>query len=415
MKCVKCGNTAFRKEMDIIDVWFESGSSWAAVMSQLRPSAQADLYFEGGDQHRGWFHSSLLCSVGTRNQAPYREVATSGWTLDEQGRAMSKSLGNVVDPVDIANRLGGEIVRLWVASVDFREDVSCSEHLMQRVADNYRKIRNTFRNILGNLYDFDPANAVPFGDMDPLDQYMLVRTAEMSERVQGWYRRMEFHRVYHQLHDFCAVDLSALYFDVLKDRLYTSAPQSRARRSAQTAIWRIAECMVRLAAPMMSFTADEIWSFLPVMAKRPESVHLALFPAAEDIYGSAIDPSAVAHLNSEWNSLMQVREEGLKQLELARQAKTIGSSLEAKVRITAPEPLRSLLAAQGTQLRALLIVSGVEVAPAATGNGASPVRVEVSLADGQKCERCWNYSTQVGMDPAYPTVCERCSAALKEF
>jgi isoleucyl-tRNA synthetase len=412
--CANCGGTSFRKEMDIIDVWFESGSSWAAVMPELRPSAQADLYFEGGDQHRGWFHSSLLCSVGTRDQAPYREVATSGWTLDEQGRAMSKSLGNVVDPVDIAKRLGGEIVRLWVASVDFRDDVSCSEHLMQRVADNYRKIRNTFRNMLGNLYDFDPATAVPFSDMDTLDQYMLHRTAAMSARVQNWYQRMEFHRVYHQLHDFCAVDLSAIYFDVLKDRLYTAAPRSRARRSAQTAIWRIAEAMVRLAAPLMSFTADEIWGFLPKVAGRTASVHLALFPSADDLYGMPVDTNTLSKLESDWASLMQVREEALKQLELARQAKRIGSSLEAKLKFTAAEPLRTLLLQQALQLRALLIVSGVEIALAGAGNGSLPVHVEVSRADGEKCERCWNYSTQVGQDPQYPTVCERCSASLRE-
>jgi isoleucyl-tRNA synthetase len=414
-KCAKCGGTSFRKEMDIIDVWFESGSSWAAVMPQLRDNAQSDLYFEGGDQHRGWFHSSLLCSVGTRNQAPYREVATSGWTLDERGRAMSKSLGNVVDPVDIAKRLGGEIVRLWVASVDFREDVSCSEHLMQRVADNYRKIRNTFRNMLANLYDFDPGtHSVPFAEMDALDQYMLMRTAELNQRVQDWYAEMSFHRVYHQLHDFCTVDLSAIYFDVLKDRLYTFAPNSRARRSAQTAIWRIGEAMVRLAAPMMSFTADEIWGFLPKVTARKESVHLEFFPKTEDIYGSAVDRASLGKLASDWTALMSVRDEALKQLEIARQAKTIGSSLEARLSITATEPLLSILRAYTAQLRALMIVSGVSVAGVGTTNGSSPMHVEVSKADGVKCERCWNYSTRVGENPDYPTVCERCSAALRE-
>jgi isoleucyl-tRNA synthetase len=414
-KCAKCARTQFRKEMDIIDVWFESGSSWAAVMPELRENAQADMYFEGGDQHRGWFHSSLLCSVGTRNQAPYRHVGTSGWTLDEQGRAMSKSLGNVVDPVDIAKRLGGEIVRLWVASVDFREDVSCSENLMQRVADNYRKIRNTFRNMLGNLYDFDPRqHAVAFADLDPLDKYMLLRTAEMSERLKNWYSELAFHRVYHQLHDFCVVDLSALYFDVLKDRLYTSAPNSRPRRSAQTAIWRIAEAMVRLAAPMMSFTADEIWAYLPKLSDRTESVHLELFPVSESIFGAALDRDTLSRISSDWTALMSVREEALKQLEIARQAKTIGSSLEAKLKITASDPLFTLLQSYVPQLRALMIVSGVTVEHSAT-NGDSPVRVDVAKADGAKCERCWNYSTHVGENPAHPTICERCSAALKEF
>ena len=236
-KCAGCGQARFRKETDIIDVWFESGSSQAAVLGH-EPNLPwpADLNLEGGDQHRGWFHSSLLCAVGTRGHAPYRSVATNGWTLDPQGRATSKSLGNGIDPVEIANRLGGEIVRLWAASVDFQEDMRVSEELMQRVSENYRKIRNTFRFILGNLHEFDPqAHSVQFADMLPLDQYMLLRTAEMSERVQKWYENFEFHRIYHQVNDFCTVELSAVYFDVLKDRLYTSASNSQARRSAQTA------------------------------------------------------------------------------------------------------------------------------------------------------------------------------------
>ena len=230
-KCAKCGHTKFTKETDILDVWFESGCSHAAVLGH-EPGLPwpADLYLEGGDQHRGWFHSSLLCAVGTRNQAPYRAVATNGWTLDEQGRALSKSRGNDVDPVDIANRMGGEIVRLWVASVDFREDVVGSEQLMQRVAESYRKIRNSlFRYVLSNLYDFDPQkNAVSFDEMDILDQYMLRQTVAMAADVTRWYDEFAFHKIYHRINDFCVVELSAFYFDVLKDRLYTSAPDSRA-------------------------------------------------------------------------------------------------------------------------------------------------------------------------------------------
>ena len=231
----------FTKETDILDVWFESGSSHAAVLGH-EPNLPwpADLYLEGGDQYRGWFHSSLLCAVGTRGKAPYRMVSTNGWTLDEQGRAMSKSLNNGVDPVDVADRMGAEIVRLWVASVDFREDVACSEHLMQRVADNYRKIRNTFRYILGNLSDFDPQkNAAPFEKLEPLDQYMLRQTVAMRDEVVRWYDEFAFHKIYHRVNHFCVVELSAFYFDVLKDRLYTSSPNSAARRAAQTAIWQI--------------------------------------------------------------------------------------------------------------------------------------------------------------------------------
>lgn len=415
-KCARCGGASFRKEMDIIDVWFESGSSHAAVLGH-DPGLPwpSDMYFEGGDQHRGWFHSSLLCAVGTRNQAPYRMVGTSGWTLDPQGRPMSKSLGNVVDPVDIAKRLGGEVVRLWVASVDFREDVTCSEELMQRVADNYRKIRNTFRNMLGNLYDFDPAGqAVPFEEMDPLDRYMLSRTQQLVDDVLASYDKFEFHRAYHRINDFCIVELSAFYFDVLKDRLYTSAARSQARRSAQTALWNIAESMVRLIAPTMSFTADEIWQHLPNVTGRLASVHLAGFPVAEDIYGASPRPEALDGLRQEWASLMQVREEALKAMEVARQAKLIGGSLEAVLTISAPEPLYALLKKNERQMRAILIVSGVTVTRS-SADGAAVGKVDVARAPGTKCERCWNYSTHVGEDSIYPTICERCSAAIQEL
>ena len=417
IKCASCGSAGFRKESDIIDVWFESGCSHAAVLGH-DPGLPwpADLYLEGGDQYRGWFHSSLLCAVGTRGKAPYRGVATNGWTLDPQGRATSKSLGNGIDPVEIANRLGGEIVRLWVASVDFQEDVTVSEPLMKKIADNYFKFRNTFKYILSNLYDFDPQqHAVNFEDMLPLDQYMLLRTAEVSEKTRAWYESFEFHRVYHQLHDFCAVDLSNVYFDVLKDRLYTSAPKSRGRRSGQTAIWRIGEVLVRLLAPLMSFTTEEVWSFLPQSSGRPESVHLAYFPETKDITGAMPDPACAQKLRSEFDSLMAVRGEALKALEVARQEKLIGSSLEATVTIHAPESLYKVLEHYRQDLRFLLIVSAVEIVHATGGNGNAALRVEVTKAPGKKCERCWNYSVHVGADERYPSVCERCSAALKEI
>ena len=417
VKCPECGSADFRKETDIIDVWFEAGCSHAAVLGH-EPDLPwpADLYLEGGDQYRGWFHSSLLCAVDTRGHAPYRGVATNGWTLDPQGRATSKSLGNGIDPVDIANRLGGEIVRLWVASVDFQEDVTVSEELMRRVAENYRKFRNTFKYILGNLYDFDPQkDAVKFEDMLALDQYMLLRTAEVSESVQKWYDSFEFHRVYHQLHDFCAVDLSSVYFDVLKDRLYTSAPNSRPRRSAQTAVWRIGESLVRLLAPIMSFTAEEIWSFLPKVDGRPESVHLAYFPQAEEITGKISDELRVQTLRADFDSLMAVRDEALKALETVRQEKKIGSALEAVVTIHASDGLYKLLERYREEMRFLLIVSGVEISHAPGGNGNAPLRVEVNMAPGKKCERCWNYSVHVGESQRYPNVCERCLAALIEI
>ncbi|HEY6252304.1 MAG TPA: isoleucine--tRNA ligase [Candidatus Angelobacter sp.] len=416
-KCAGCGGSGFRKETDIVDVWFESGCSQAAVLGH-EPGLPwpADLYLEGGDQYRGWFHSSLLVSVGTRGRAPYRAVATNGWTLDPQGRATSKSLGNGVDPVDIANRLGGEIVRLWVASVDFQEDVTISEALMLKVAENYRKFRNTFKYILGNLSDFDPKqHVVKFEDMLPLDQYMLLRAAEVNEQVRTWYESFEFHRVYHQLHDFCAVDLSSIYFDVLKDRLYTSAPHSRGRRSAQTAVWRIGEALVRLLAPVMSFTTEEVWSFLPKVSGRPESVHLAYFLEAEGITGKVLEESYARTLRADFDSLMAVRNEALKALEAARKEKLIGSALEAVVTIHASDGLYKVLDRYRQEMRYLLIVSEVEVVQAPGGNGSSPVRVEVTKAPGKKCERCWNYSVHVGEDQRYPTVCERCLAALKEI
>ncbi len=412
-----CGAAKFRKENDIIDVWFESGCSHAAVLGR-EPGLPwpADLYLEGGDQYRGWFHSSLLCAVGTRNQAPYRGVATNGWTLDPQGRATSKSLGNGIDPVEIANRLGGEIVRLWVASVDFQEDVTVSETLMQQVAENYRNIRNTFRYLLNNLPDFDPArHAVEFSELLPLDQYMLLRTADVNERVRQWYADFEFHRVYHQLNQFCTVDLSNVYIDVLKDRLYTSAPNSRGRRSAQTAVWRIAEALARLVAPILSFTADEVWSFLPAVSERPPSVHLAYFSKTDDITGGEADPAHVHAVRADFDSLMAIRTEAMKALEVARKEKLIGSGLEAMVTVHSSENTYRLLDRYRNDLRYLLIVSAVEVKQVPSGNGNTPLRVEVSKAPGKKCERCWNYSIHVGESQRYPTMCERCLAVLEEL
>ena len=417
-KCAHCGNEKFSKETDILDVWFESGCSHAAVLGH-EPGLPwpADLYLEGGDQHRGWFHSSLLCAVGTRNQAPYRGVATNGWTLDEQGRALSKSRGNDVDPVDIANRLGGEIVRLWVASVDFREDVVGSEQLMQRVAESYRKIRNSlFRYVLSNLYDFDPEkDAVAFDQLDILDQYMLRQTVAMTADVTRWYDEFAFHKIYHRINDFCVVELSAFYFDVLKDRLYTSAPNSPKRRAAQTAIWRIGEALVRLLAPITSFTCDEVWQYLPKLPDRPASVHLATFPSASDILGGSAPPED-AKQAEDWKVLLSVRTELLKALEEARQSKLIGgANLEAQVTVTAAEPVFSVLSRYDDRLRYLFIVSAVTLQQGNSGNGTGGISVQVSKADGKKCDRCWNYSIHVGENLRYPTICERCTEALAEI
>ncbi len=413
-----CGHTTFRKEMDILDVWFESGSSWHAVLEPDPTLAfPADLYTEGGDQHRGWFHSSLLTSVAMRNQAPYKMVATSGWTLDEQGRAFSKSLGNGVDPVDIAKRLGGEIVRLWVASVDFREDVAASENLMQRVSDNYRKLRNTLRFLLSNLYDFVPAeHEVKFEAMQPLDQYILARLAEVDKKIRAAYDAFEFHRAYHALNEFTNTDLSALYLDVLKDRLYTFAPNHPGRRSAQTALWHIAEALTRLIAPILSFTADEVWSLLPKVEGREASVHTSLFPD-----NRSFTRQKRFEFASEWSQLLAIRENVMLELEAARQAKLIGKGLDAQVQLAvtaSDENMKhpsqtalstfNLLKHYHPALKELLNVSEVKLV-VAKSHIAIPT---ISVASGSKCERCWNHTSDVSDDPNYPTVCLRCAEAL---
>jgi isoleucyl-tRNA synthetase len=409
--CPNCGGKDFRKEMDILDVWFESGASWLAVLEQ-EPELQfpADLYTEGGDQHRGWFQSSLLNAVALRDCSPYRMTITSGWTLDEQGRAFSKSLGNGVDPVDVANRLGAEIVRLWVASVDFREDVAASENLMQRVSENYRKLRNTLRFLLSNLYDFTPAqNSIAFSAMQPLDQYILARTAELDASLRKAYDEFEFHRAYQTLNEFINTDLSALYLDVIKDRLYTLAPQSAQRRSAQTALWRIAEALTRLIAPILSFTADEVWQFLPQVPNREPSVHLALFPDVADIV-----PGRVAGLEEDWTHLLRIRELVNVELEALRANKSIGKGLDAAVTIIVTEGSDENLVLRRYEdaLPEFLNVSQVTVQSIAATKDSAAILIKAEVASGSKCERCWRVVPDVGADARWPSVCARCAEAL---
>ena len=413
-KCAKCGGVEFSKEMDILDVWFESGASWHAVLD-AEPELRwpADLYTEGSDQHRGWFHSSLLSSVGMRDAAPYKMVATSGWTLDEQGRAFSKSLGNGVDPVDVANRLGAEIVRRWVASVDFREDVAASENLMQRVSDNYRKLRNTLRFLLSNLSDFDPArDAVEWDALQPLDQYILARIAELDAAVRKAYDEFEFHRAYQALNEFTNSDLSALYLDVVKDRLYTFAPKSAARRSAQTAMWRIVEAMTRLIAPILSFTAEEVWEHLPAVEGRAASVHVALFPAVLEIV-----PGTVAGIEAEWEQLLAVRAPVMVELEAMRAAKSIGKSLDASVAVMVTEgsAQADVLQKYETSLAEFFNVSQATVQVVAASQQTAAVLIEAQVASGAKCGRCWRVVPDVGNDPRWPDVCTRCAGALEEI
>ena len=411
--CATCGNvntSEFRKEMDILDVWFESGSSWRAVLeAEPGQTFPADLYTEGGDQHRGWFHSSLLTSVALSGAAPYRAVATSGWTLDEQGRAFSKSLGNGVDPVDVADRLGAEIIRLWVASVDFREDVAASENLMQRVGENYRKLRNTLRFLLGNLHEFVPArDSVEFAAMEPLDQYILARTAELDAKIRKAYDEFEFHRAYHALNEFVNTDLSALYLDVLKDRLYTFAPNAPARRSAQTALWRIAEALTRLIAPILSFTAEEVWALLPQVEGREESVHLAEFPDMAEIV-----PRDESEVEADWEVLLALRSTVQIALEEERQAKRIGKSLDAAVRLLVPAGQIDLFQSYRGALPEIFNVSEVEIGETQAAAVEVRVREAAALEGYARCERCWRYTADTGQETQYPTVCLRCAGALQ--
>jgi isoleucyl-tRNA synthetase len=370
----------------------------------------ADLYTEGGDQHRGWFQSSLLNAVGLRDTAPYRMTITSGWTLDEQGRAFSKSLGNGVDPVDIANRLGAEIVRLWVASVDFREDVAASENLMQRVSENYRKLRNTLRFLLSNLYDFSPPqHALHFSQLQPLDQYILARTAELDAAIRTAYDEFEFHRAYQALNEFINTDLSALYLDVVKDRLYTLAPDSPARRSAQTALWRIAEALTRLIAPILSFTADEVWQHLPKLEGREPSVHLALFPDVADIV-----PGRVAGLEEDWGQLLRIRELANVELEALRANKVIGKGLDAAVTLVVTEGSDENMTLRRYEeaLPEFFNVSQVTVQSVSATQSSSALVIKTEVAAGAKCERCWRVVPDVGSDVRWPSVCARCAEAL---
>ncbi|HEY7354688.1 MAG TPA: isoleucine--tRNA ligase [Terriglobales bacterium] len=415
-KC-PCGGTFFQREADILDVWFESGCSYL-VETENEPNQPwpSDLYLEGGDQYRGWFMSSLLCSIGAKGSAPYKGVVTPGWTLDEKGQAMSKSRGNDVDPVDIAKRMGAEIVRLWVASVDFREDVVGSENLMQRIADGYRDIRNKlFRYVLSNLEAFEPdRDAIPFDKLEAVDQYILRKAWTLSADVIRWYEEFAFHKIYHAVNHFVVVELSAFYVDIVKDRLYTYGRKSQGRRAAQTALWRIGEALTRLLAPIMSFTCDEVWQYLPKIQSRPASVHLAKFPEANDVLGHGVPLEDPEH-KEDWNQLLAVRDQVLKALEEARNKKEIGKSLEAQVKVTASDPFYPVLERYKPDLRYAFIVSQVDVERGPSRNGSGHLSVEVAKAAGKECERCWNYSTHVGEDSKYPSLCERCVPVVREI
>ena len=355
------------------------------------------MYLEGGDQYRGWFHSSLLVAVALKGAAPYRATATNGWTLDGEGRALSKSSGSEAAE-KIVNKYGADVLRLWVASIDFTEDVRLSNTILDRLIEAYRKLRNTFRYALGNLHDFNPEkDAVPVAEMLEIDRWILARTEDLIRRCRGWYDTLEFHKVYRAIYDFTTADLSARYFDILKDRLYTAATSSRARRSGQTALYKVHYALVRLMAPLLAFTTEEVWGYTAKPAGAPESVHLALLPEPEEV-ASGLPAAKLA----EWDRLMEVRDVVLKALEEARQAKLIGTSLEARVRLYGYKGFQA-------ELPSVFIVSQVVL------EEGDELRAVIERADGLKCERCWKYSTAVGQDAEFPTVCDSCSAALRDM
>jgi isoleucyl-tRNA synthetase len=408
-RCAKCGGQSFRKEMDILDVWFDSGCSHAAVL-ETRPELHwpAELYLEGSDQHRGWFQSSLLESMGTRDAPPYKSVVTHGFFVDGEGKKMSKSLGNVITAEELLPKYGAEVIRLWVAAEDYTQDIRVSLEILDRLADAYRRMRNTFRFLLGNLGDFDPArDRQSYARLDEVDRWILDRLARLIGRVRRAYDEYEFHTVFHAIHNFCAVDLSALYLDIIKDRLYTSLPDDPRRRAAQTVCYDVFSALARLLAPILTFTCEEAWRYLPGV--HGESVHLERFPEAPREW---LDDT----LNRDWDRLLEVRREVAKALESARAAKLIGSGLEAVVRIAnAPEDLPGLLGAKRELLPTVLIVSRVELGRSSAGAAVTyesqdipGLVVGIDRARGEKCERCWTRSERVGENREHPTLCERC-------
>ena len=408
--CPKCGAAAFEKENDILDVWFDSGVSHAAVLeANPKLSSPADLYLEGSDQHRGWFHSSLLESVGTRDRAPYKSVLTHGFVLDGKGYKMSKSLGNVVAPEDVIKKFGADVLRLWCSAQDYRDDTRISEEILTRVSEAYRRIRNTCRYILGSISDFDPAShAVNPAEMPEIDRWALHQLEMLKERVLNAYQEFAFHVIYQDVNAFCTVEMSSFYLDILKDRMYTSKADSLSRRSAQTVLHEILDTLLRLLAPVLSFTADEAWQHMP--ARKEQSVHLTAFPVLHPEWKNE-------SLVDRWNRIMQVRADVSKALELARAAKTIGHSLDAAVTISAPAELLEFLREYEAELQSIFIVSKVTLVAAISGDcwsseNIAGLQVQVAAAPGVKCERCWCYSEELGSHAEHPAICPKCTAAV---
>lgn len=399
-KCPECGSKEFKKETDIMDVWFDSGSTHESVVAE-RGIPEANLYLEGSDQYRGWFQSSLLTSVATKGKAPYKEVLTHGYTVDEQGRKMSKSIGNVIAPQTLIKEFGADIVRLWVLSSDYKSDVSISKGIMKQVAEVYRKIRNTARYILGNIYDLDVNNLVDYSELEEIDKFALIKLNHLIEDCTNAFDEYDFNKAYQAINSFCVVDMSNFYLDIIKDRLYTSKKDSIKRKAAQTAMYEILSGLVRLIAPMTCYTAEEIWSYMPHKEnENNESIMLTNWPTVKTEYENP-------ELEEKWNRIIKIKEEVAKALELARAEKIIGHSLNAKVIIEADNDNYEFLKDKEQLLQEVFIVSGVKI------KEAQEFSVKVEIADGKKCERCWMYSTTVGEDKENPSICHKCSEAMK--
>jgi isoleucyl-tRNA synthetase len=400
--CPACGGREFYRETDILDVWFDSGASHAIVLEEgRRLSWPADMYLEGSDQHRGWFQASLLESCATRNRAPYKTVLTHGFTLDGKGRKMSKSLGNVVSPMDVVNRFGADILRLWVASENFTEDVRISTQILKQVSEVYKKVRNTIRFMLGNLYDFDPErDSVRYEELEEIDRWAINAFYRFSNTVVDHYNTYRFNRIYRALYSYCSNELSSVYLDISKDTLYCEFPSSRKRRSCQTAIYRILQGLLSLIAPILSFTAEEAYQLLP--GKEKVSVFLEEFPPPCE----TLD----LELLEKWDTLIKVKGAVNQELERARAKDLVHHPLEASVRVFAEGKLYSLLKEYEDYLRYLFVTSQAKVE-----EHRGELKVRVERAEGKRCERCWMYSTDVGRDTSYPDVCLRCAGVLKRL
>ena len=411
-KCAKCGGTHFRKEKDIMDVWFDSGSSHAAVLTEENGLHwPCDLYIEGADQYRGWFQSSLLTAVATRGSAPYKTCCSCGWVVDGEGRKMSKSLANGTAPEKIINQYGADILRLWVASSDYHSDVRISFEYLKQLSEGYRKIRNTARYILGNISDFHPdTDSVPFDEMMEIDQWAVAMTEKLIADARNAYDAFDFHLVYHAIHNFCAAEMSSFYLDVLKDRLYTEKSDGLKRRSAQTAIYTILRSLTLLLAPILTFTSEEIWACLPESKENnKDSVMLNDMPLPTE---NLVTEEFLA----KWERIHTIRDDVNKALEIARTDKAIGKSLEAKVVLHCDEETCAFAKSVEGELPAAFIVSAVEIVSGGEGSfhgDVAGLSVDVLQAEGQKCERCWMYSETVGQNPEHPTLCSRCAAVLK--